>query len=164
MDAKPDSDQKRMTEQAQALLAGIQAALNSISATESALRDNGFALHAPGWDLMAFLEDFGPMRPAELLRRCILTTSPATLSTILSRLEKRGLVVRVPDETDARSVIVDVTPGRSPIGQRDLAHAVGEDRRAIQRPLHRGGTGYAPGTYGSDLMGPAATAATRLGC
>jgi DNA-binding MarR family transcriptional regulator len=50
------------------------------------------------------------MRPAELLRLCILTTNPATLSTTLSRLEKRGLVVRVPDETDARSVIVDVTP------------------------------------------------------
>ena len=74
-----------------------------------ALRDKGFALHATEWDLMAFLEDFGPMSPAELLRLCILTTNPATLSTILSRLEKRGLVVRVPDETDARSVIVDVT-------------------------------------------------------
>ncbi len=98
-----------MTEQAQALLAVLQAAMNSISATESALRDKGFALHAPEWDLMAFLEDFGLMRPAELLRLCILTTSPATLSTILSRLEKRGLVVRVRDETDARSVIVDVT-------------------------------------------------------
>ncbi|MCH8130436.1 MAG: MarR family transcriptional regulator, partial [Acidobacteria bacterium] len=72
-------------------------------------RDKGFALHATEWDLMAFLEDFGPMSPAELLRLCILTTNPATLSTILSRLEKRGLVLRVPDETDTRSVIVDVT-------------------------------------------------------
>ena len=72
-----------------------------------ALRDEGFALRAPEWDLMAFVEDFGPMRPADLLRLCILTTNPATLSTILSRLERRGLVVRVPDETDARSVIVD---------------------------------------------------------
>ena len=110
MDANPDPEQKGMTEQAQALLAVLQAAMNSISATESALRDKGFALHASEWDLMAFLEDFGPMRPAELLRLCILTTNPATLSTTLSRLEKRGLVVRVPDETDARSVIVDVTP------------------------------------------------------
>jgi hypothetical protein len=59
-----------MTEQAQALLAVLQAAMNSISATESALRDKGFALRAPEWDLMAFLEDFGPMRPAELLRLC----------------------------------------------------------------------------------------------
>ncbi len=126
-----------------------------------ALRDEGFALRAPEWDLMAFVEDFGPMRPADLLRLCILTTNPATLSTILSRLERRGLVVRVPDETDARSVIVD---GRSPTGQRDLARAVGEDRRAIQRPLRRGGTGYAPGTYGADLMGPAAIAATRTPC
>ena len=33
MDAKPDSDQKRMTEQAQALLVVLQAAINSISAT-----------------------------------------------------------------------------------------------------------------------------------
>lgn len=58
---------------------------------------------------MAFLDDFGPMRPAELLRLCILTKNPATLSTILSRLESRGLVTKVPDETDSRSVIVDVT-------------------------------------------------------
>jgi DNA-binding MarR family transcriptional regulator len=94
MDAKPDSDQEGMTEQAQALLDGVQAVMNSVSATESALRDKGFALRALEWDLMAFLEDFGPMRPAELLRRCILTTSPATLSTTLSRLEKRGLVVQ----------------------------------------------------------------------
>ena len=109
MDAKPDPDQKRMTEQAQDLLAVLQAAMNSISATDSACLDKGFALHAPEWDLMAFLEDFGPMRPAELLRLCILTTSPATLSTILSRLEKRGLVERGPNETDSRSVIVNVT-------------------------------------------------------
>jgi DNA-binding MarR family transcriptional regulator len=109
MNARPDPDQKHMTEQAQALLAVLQAAMTSISATESALRDKGFALRASEWDLMAFLQDFGPMRPAELLRLCILTTNAATLSTILSRLEKRGLVVRVPDETDARSVIVDVT-------------------------------------------------------
>ena len=59
MDAKPDPDQKRMTEQAQALLAVLQAATNSISATESALRDKGFALHAPEWDLMAFSRTSG---------------------------------------------------------------------------------------------------------
>ena len=149
MDAKPDSDQKRMTEQAQALLAVLQAAMNSISATESALRDKGFALHAPEWDLMAFLEDFGPMRPAELLRLCILTTSPATLSTILSRLEKRGLVVRVPDETDARSVIVDVTPeGRQLVNEiwpmlsvkivaPFNAHFTEEERATLQELLGR---------------------------
>lgn len=118
MDATPDPDQKRMTEQAQALLAVLQAAKNSIAATESALRNKGFPLRAPEWDLMAFLEDFGPMRPAELLRLCILTSSPATLSTMLTRLEKRGLVVRVPDESDARSVIVDVTPkGRALVNE-----------------------------------------------
>jgi DNA-binding MarR family transcriptional regulator len=98
-----------MTEQARPMLAVLQAAMGSIAATESVLRNKGFGLRAAEWDLMAFLEDFGPMRPAELLRLCILTTNPATLSTILSRLESRGLVVRVPDETDSRSVIVDVT-------------------------------------------------------
>ena len=109
MDATENSEQKRMTEQARPMLAVLQAAMGSIAATESALRNKGFGLRAAEWDLMAFLEDFGPMRPSELLRLCILTTSPATLSTILSRLESRGLVVRVPDETDSRSVIVDVT-------------------------------------------------------
>ena len=99
-----------MTEEAQALLGVLQAAMNSISATESTLRDKGFELRAPEWDLMAFLEDFGPMRPSELLRLCILTTNAATLSTIVSRLEKRGLVLRVPDQTDTRSVIIDITP------------------------------------------------------
>jgi DNA-binding MarR family transcriptional regulator len=109
MDATANSEQKRMTDQARPMLAVLRAATDSIAATESALRNKGFGLRSAEWDLMAFLEDFGPMRPAELLRLCILTTNAATLSTILSRLESRGLVVRVPDETDSRSVIVDVT-------------------------------------------------------
>jgi DNA-binding MarR family transcriptional regulator len=109
MDAIENSDQKRMTEQARPLLAVLQAAMDSIAATESALRKKGVGLRAAEWDLMAFLDDYGPMRPAELLRLCILTTNPATLSTILTRLESRGLVTRVPDETDSRSVIVDAT-------------------------------------------------------
>lgn len=114
-----------------------------------ALRDKGFALRAREWDLMAFVEDFGPMRPAELLRLCILTASPATLSTILSRLEKRGLVVRVPDETDARSVIVDVTPeGRQLVNEiwpmlsvkivaPFNAHFTKEDRATLRELLGR---------------------------
>ncbi len=70
MDAKPDPDQKRMTDQAQALLAVLQAAMNSISATESALRDKGFTLHAPEWDLMATVRrgGLGASRDPQIVR------------------------------------------------------------------------------------------------
>jgi len=50
----------------------------------------------------------GPLSAGVLARRVHL--SPPTVTGILTRLEKRGLVERRPSETDRRSVAVHVTP------------------------------------------------------
>ena len=91
------------------MLALLHAATRTIRTTEAVLRDQGITLRASEWDVLAFLHDLGPMRPSLLIRKCALTASPATLSTLLTRLEKRGLIRKTPDETDTRSILVEVT-------------------------------------------------------
>lgn len=99
-----------MTDRAPALLAVLRSATRTIRTAESVLRDQGITLRASEWDVLAFLDDLGPSRPSSLLRECTLTASPATLSTMLTRLEKRGFIRRMPDGTDSRSILVEVTP------------------------------------------------------
>jgi DNA-binding MarR family transcriptional regulator len=55
-----------------------------------------------------------PQRMGRLARR--LDTSLPSTTSIVSRLEQRGLVERVPDETDRRGVLCRLTlPGRQEI-------------------------------------------------
>jgi DNA-binding MarR family transcriptional regulator len=52
---------------------------------------------------------YGPLRPSDLMAKSTLSGTPTTLSTILSRLEARGYLTRVPHGTDSRSVVVHLT-------------------------------------------------------
>jgi MarR family 2-MHQ and catechol resistance regulon transcriptional repressor len=72
----------------------------------------------------------GPLPHRELGRK--LLTSPANLSDVVDKLEKRGLVCRVRDAADRRMVRVELTPaGRAliegvfPRHAEDIARAMG---------------------------------------
>lgn len=56
------------------------------------------------WDI---LDQLGPITAGELARRAQLTTGAVT--GVIDRLESRGFVRRVRDETDRRKVLVELT-------------------------------------------------------
>ncbi|GIG27780.1 MarR family winged helix-turn-helix transcriptional regulator [Cellulomonas marina] len=58
--------------------------------------------------LLAALGTQGAVRSTELVRR--LRLDPSTLSRQISAAERLGLVERLPDPTDARARLVDLTP------------------------------------------------------
>jgi DNA-binding MarR family transcriptional regulator len=93
----------------QAFLSVLSAATRIIGATERILRDSDIPLTAKEWDALAFVATNSPIRPSDLLRRVTLTTNPQTLSSVLDRLEERGLVARSPHRTDARGIEISIT-------------------------------------------------------
>jgi DNA-binding MarR family transcriptional regulator len=80
-----------------------------ISNTEKVLRDNDSELTAKEWDVLAFVSADGPLRPSQLVRRTALTNSPQTLSSLLDRMEAKGVLTRSPHPDDARGVLVTIT-------------------------------------------------------
>jgi DNA-binding MarR family transcriptional regulator len=58
--------------------------------------------------LLVRLSEEGPMRVGEVARRFGIDKS--TASRHLGRMEEQGLLAGIPDETDARSVLLRVTP------------------------------------------------------
>lgn len=63
-----------------------------------------------GWDVLASLRRAGPpyrASPTELYRRLMRTSGAMT--NRLNRLESAGLIARVPDPTDARGRLVELT-------------------------------------------------------
>lgn len=77
--------------------------------------------------LLVRLSDVGPLRVGEVARQFGIDKS--TASRHLSRLAEQGLVESIPDERDARSVLLRVTP----LGDERLAEA----RELRMRPLRR---------------------------
>ncbi|MGL4305465.1 MAG: MarR family winged helix-turn-helix transcriptional regulator [Mycobacteriaceae bacterium] len=61
--------------------------------------------------VMLTLRDHGPIRMGELAEREFVQLPTAT--SVISRLEKLGLVNRQPDTTDRRAVVVDLTASGS---------------------------------------------------
>ena len=76
---------------------------------EKALRDAGQKISIKEWDALAMAGAYGPLRPSDLLRKVVLSGTPQTLSSVLDRLESRGLIERNPDPTDSRSILVSST-------------------------------------------------------
>ena len=78
---------------------------------------------SPGWDISAVqssvltaLLDKGPLRMGELA--ALEGVRMPTATSMVSRLEKLGLVRRMPDSEDRRAVLVDLTDdGRSQIAE-----------------------------------------------
>ena len=87
----------------------LRGATGIIGDTEKVLRNNDSGLTAKEWDVLAFVSTDGPLRPSELLRRTALTHSPQTLSSLLDRMEAKGVLTRHPHPDDARGVLVTIT-------------------------------------------------------
>lgn len=49
----------------------------------------------------------GPVSAGDLMKH--LSLSPSTMAGILKRLEQKGLIIRTPDEKDARKIIITLT-------------------------------------------------------
>ena len=92
-----------------AMLGVLAAATTIIASTEKALRDEGSGLRGSEWDVLAALFAYGPMRPAEILRRCWMSANAPTVHAILGRLEERNLVRRETHPEQVRGVLVSIT-------------------------------------------------------
>ena len=90
-----------------------------------------FGITLPRFDLMAQLERYPDgLRMGELSRRMMVTGGNVTGITDL--LEKEGLVVRVPDQSDRRAYAVKLTEaGRSAFAAMAVVH-----ERWIEELLH----------------------------
>jgi DNA-binding MarR family transcriptional regulator len=92
-----------------AFLNVMRVATRIISDTDKVLRDNDSELTAKEWDVLAFVSTDGPIRPSQLLRHAALTNSPQTLSSLLDRMEAKGILARSPHPDDARGVLITIT-------------------------------------------------------
>ena len=78
------------------------------------------------YTVLRVLED-GPKSPSRLAEYVVRTTGGMT--KIVDRLERRGLVHRVPDQADRRGVLVALTGDGRELGSKASdAYSVGRDR------------------------------------
>jgi DNA-binding MarR family transcriptional regulator len=66
-----------------------------------------FGISYPEWHVLTALRNGGPRTPGVLAR--YLEVSTGAMTSRLDMLEKEGLIRRVPDPDDRRSVIVEIT-------------------------------------------------------
>lgn len=70
-----------------------------------------FGINRAGWDVLASLRRNGPpyrLTPTDLYRELMRTSGAVTNQ--LHRLERAGLIRRLPDPTDGRGSLVELTP------------------------------------------------------
>lgn len=114
-DELPADEREILTERlldevnAVAFLSVLRAATELTATAERVLRSAEVGLTVKEWDVLALVEALGPLRPSYLLSRASLTRSPQTLSSLLGRLEARGLIARALHQEDARGVLVSIT-------------------------------------------------------
>lgn len=78
-----------------------------------------YGLDSGEFDVIATLRRSGPpycLRPTELYRWLMI--SSGGLTARLARLEKAGLIARLPDPDDARSMLVQLTPAGADLTER----------------------------------------------
>ncbi len=73
---------------------------------EDEAKDHGITL--PQWRTLAQISLGNDSRQTTLA--AAIDADPMTMSGILDRLEKRGLITRIPDPTDSRAKLAAVTP------------------------------------------------------
>jgi len=73
---------------------------------QAVVRDSAITL--PQMHTLEILGQQSPLRMKELAAKMGVTTG--TLTVNVDRLEKQGLVARIPHETDRRSILVTLTP------------------------------------------------------
>ncbi|MGD8486172.1 MAG: MarR family transcriptional regulator [Chloroflexota bacterium] len=92
-----------------ALLAVLSAASHLQMRGQADLRRMDSPLKIHDFDVLVAIAAYGPLRPSELTRKASLAPSPTTVSSIVARLEKRGLVRRGPHPDVGGGVIVEAT-------------------------------------------------------
>ncbi len=108
--AGPRLDAERLARpDLRALLAVLSAASQLEHRGQSDLRRMGSPLKIHEFDVLVVVSVHGPLRPSELTRKASLAPTPTTVSSILARLEKRGLVRRGPHPDFGGAVLVEAT-------------------------------------------------------
>ena len=100
------------------------------AAVEAKLEPHGLSRWS--WDVLTALRRSGPphrLTPT-VLYRSLMRTSGA-ISNRLKRLEEQGLVRRVPDPTDGRGVLVELTPGGKRLVDGVIAGHLENERRLL---------------------------------
>lgn len=92
-----------------ALLAVLSAASQLQMRGQADLRRTGSPLKIHEFDVLVAIAVHGPLRPSELTRLASMAPSPTTVSSIVARLEQRGLVRRGPHPHVGGGVIVEAT-------------------------------------------------------
>ncbi len=88
----------------------VSAATELTALSDDVLREAEAGINIKEWDALALIHAMGPSRPSQVLRRVALTSRPQTLSSIIDRLERRGLVSRTTHPDDPRGILVQATP------------------------------------------------------
>lgn len=96
-----------------ALLAVLSTASQLQMRGQADLRRMGSPLKIHEFDVLVAVVTHGPIRPSEITRRASLAPNPTTVSSIVSRLEKRGLVTRQRHPDVAGGVLVEATEAGS---------------------------------------------------
>ncbi|MFE6968265.1 MarR family winged helix-turn-helix transcriptional regulator [Isoptericola sp. NPDC057653] len=121
-DQRPDIDRDTM-----ALLARLTRAAELVNARTDRLAGD-YGVNRGDGDVMFALRRAGePFRlsPTALARALLMTTG--TMTGRLDRLEKRGLIVRVPSAHDRRSLDVELTPeGKRLVDEAVTTHTAGQ--------------------------------------
>lgn len=92
-----------------ALLAVLSAGSQTAMRGESDMRRMDSPLKIHDFDVLVAVGIYGPLRPSELTRKASLAPTATTASSILSRLEKRGLITRDAHPTIGGAVMVEAT-------------------------------------------------------
>lgn len=93
------------------------------------LRDTGLSPGQP--KVLEYLEDHDGARPGEIARACHI--EPPSLTSILSRMERAGLITRSGPSDDRRSVRISATElGKSLTGR------ISDEFAAIEKEAFRG--------------------------
>jgi DNA-binding MarR family transcriptional regulator len=89
------------------LIAAVRSAQTANQMLDAAIADF-LGVHGTAYRCLDILDQEGPMTAGELARRARL--SPGATTTIVDRLEEKGLARRTRDAADRRRVLLEVTP------------------------------------------------------
>ncbi|MCB0934099.1 MAG: MarR family transcriptional regulator [Mycobacterium sp.] len=92
-----------------ALLAVLSTASQLQMRGQADLRRMGSPLKIHEFDVLVAVVAHGPLRPSDITRKASLAPNPTTVSSIVSRLEKRGLVTRQSHPDFGGGVLVEAT-------------------------------------------------------
>lgn len=96
-----------------ALLAVLSTASQLEMRGQADLRRMGSPLKIHEFDVLVAVVAHGPLRPSEITRRASLAPNPTTVSSIVDRLQKRGLVTRQSHPDVGGGVLVQATQAGS---------------------------------------------------